>query len=177
MKTPSFDVRFELEGWMLVWADVELTGAGEEMLPRLLDDVARRVRARYERSALTDDPTVTALFDEFLEELQLQADAIAATIPQELPLGGSYVGRATCGSSCEAYCVVFEQVCPSLFTDQHTGLNACAQIYSFHFQHRVCPAEVFERQQRRVFRSCKRALNRIFRQNEIECTVFDLREN
>ena len=46
---------------MLFWADVELTGAGEDQLPQLLDDVARRVRARYEGSALTDDPTVTAL--------------------------------------------------------------------------------------------------------------------
>lgn len=61
MKTPSFDVRFELEGWTLFWADVELTDAGQDQLPQLLDDVARRVRARYERSALTDDPTVTAL--------------------------------------------------------------------------------------------------------------------
>ncbi len=61
MKTPSFDVRFELEGWMLFWADVELTDAGQDQLPHLLDDVARRVRARYEGSALTDDPTVTAL--------------------------------------------------------------------------------------------------------------------
>jgi hypothetical protein len=39
------------------------------------------------------------------------------------------------------------------------------------------PSSFFELQQRRVFRSCKRALNRIFRQNEIECTVVDVRED
>ena len=61
MMAPSFDVRFELDGWMLFWADVELTDGGEKRHLQLLDDVARRVRARYEGSALTEDPTVTAL--------------------------------------------------------------------------------------------------------------------
>ena len=39
------------------------------------------------------------------------------------------------------------------------------------------PSWFFNHQQRRVFRSCKRVLKRIFRQNDIECTVVDLRED
>jgi hypothetical protein len=37
------------------------------------------------------------------------------------------------------------------------------------------PSWFFERQQGRVFRSCKRVLRRIIRHNDIECTVIDLR--
>lgn len=34
-------------------------------------------------------------------------------------------GGETCGSSCEAYCVVLEQVCPSFFTDEYTAVTEC----------------------------------------------------
>lgn len=56
-----FDVRFELSGWSLLWADLEIAeGAAPDLAP-LREETVRRVREERELSKLSAGPTVAAL--------------------------------------------------------------------------------------------------------------------
>jgi DNA/RNA-binding domain of Phe-tRNA-synthetase-like protein len=56
-----FDVSFELEGWSLFWADLELSSAPGQELVDLRIEVAQRARADRDLATLASDPTVAAL--------------------------------------------------------------------------------------------------------------------
>ena len=45
-----------------------------------------------------DDAELAALYQEYLAELASAADEIAASIPQEVPVGGAYIGKANCAA-------------------------------------------------------------------------------
>lgn len=61
MKPTPFDVRFELDGWALLWADLEMSGDHRPDLGPLRDATAERVRSERELSELSSGPTVAAL--------------------------------------------------------------------------------------------------------------------
>ncbi len=59
-------------------------------------------KATWEAVALDDswedDPELAALYQEYLERLETEAEKIVQDIPQETPVGGSYVGTPLCQS-------------------------------------------------------------------------------
>jgi len=55
------EVHFELDGWVLFWADVERQGDTPDPFAAARTTVAERLRARLTREALSGDPTVAAL--------------------------------------------------------------------------------------------------------------------
>jgi DNA/RNA-binding domain of Phe-tRNA-synthetase-like protein len=61
METPPFEIRMELEGWVLFWADLEVTAEGEERLGELRLEVARQARERFDVKSLAVQPTVAAV--------------------------------------------------------------------------------------------------------------------
>ena len=67
MPQPFFHVDFELEGWTLFWALLELTGGGEDRLAGLRERTARRARERLGGRELSAHPTVTAMRKLFRE--------------------------------------------------------------------------------------------------------------
>jgi DNA/RNA-binding domain of Phe-tRNA-synthetase-like protein len=54
-------VRHELDGWRLFWADLELVDHDAEQLAAVRGDVAERARATYAVERLSEHPTVAAL--------------------------------------------------------------------------------------------------------------------
>ncbi len=54
-------VTFELEGWSLLFADLERVGGDGENLAALLDRTASEAHQRHAGGTLTDDPAVAAL--------------------------------------------------------------------------------------------------------------------
>lgn len=54
-------VRHELDGWRLFWADLELIDHDAEQLAAVRGDVAERARATYPLAGLAENPTVAAL--------------------------------------------------------------------------------------------------------------------
>lgn len=61
MKPTPFDVRFELDGWALLWADLAILGDRAPDLGPLRAATAERVRAERELAELSSDPTVAGL--------------------------------------------------------------------------------------------------------------------
>jgi DNA/RNA-binding domain of Phe-tRNA-synthetase-like protein len=61
LRSPPFEVRSELDGWTLFWADLELTGEAEDRLAPLLEEVSGGLREEFEISTLSTHPTVAAL--------------------------------------------------------------------------------------------------------------------
>ena len=64
METPPFDVRFELTGWALLWADLEIpdrTASADLDLGPLREETVLRVRDERELSTLSSGPTVAAM--------------------------------------------------------------------------------------------------------------------
>jgi len=61
METPPFDVQFELTGWALLWADLEIADGATPELEPLREETARRVREERDLSTLSSGPTVAAL--------------------------------------------------------------------------------------------------------------------
>lgn len=61
MEQPRFEVKMELDGWSLYWAELEATGAADEGLARLRRDVAARARERFELKQLSSQPPVKAM--------------------------------------------------------------------------------------------------------------------
>ena len=61
MQSPPFDVRLELDGWALFWAELENTGEDTGGLATLRQDVCRRARERLELKSLPTDRAVAAL--------------------------------------------------------------------------------------------------------------------
>ncbi len=61
MGSTPFEVRFELDGWALLWADLEIVGDRPPDLGPLRDETAERVRAERQLSELSSGPTVAAL--------------------------------------------------------------------------------------------------------------------
>ena len=55
------DVRHELPGWTLLWADVEVVSAGAGPLAALREAAADRARVSHSLAALSEHPTVAAL--------------------------------------------------------------------------------------------------------------------
>jgi DNA/RNA-binding domain of Phe-tRNA-synthetase-like protein len=67
MPTPPFEVEFELDGWTLFWAELELSDAGDEQLVELRRLTAERARTSLDIKSLSSDPTVAALRKLFRE--------------------------------------------------------------------------------------------------------------
>jgi len=61
MQKPPFDVRVELDGWALFWAEVELTGGAELELAALRRGVVERARERLSLESLSGNPVVKAV--------------------------------------------------------------------------------------------------------------------
>jgi len=61
MQSPPFTVRFELPGWALLWADLELAEGAAPDLGALRAETVRRVREKRELGELSSGPTVSAL--------------------------------------------------------------------------------------------------------------------
>lgn len=61
MDKPPFDVRFELDGWALFWADLEVTGDAVEGLAALRRRVAEKARERSTPESLPTVPVVKAM--------------------------------------------------------------------------------------------------------------------
>lgn len=61
MQPPPFTVRFELPGWALLWADLELAGGQEPDLAPVRAETVRRVREVRVLGELSSEPTVAAL--------------------------------------------------------------------------------------------------------------------
>lgn len=61
MQPPPFEVKKELDGWTLFWADLELTGPEDERLAELRRREAERARERFVLEKLAEDPTIAAL--------------------------------------------------------------------------------------------------------------------
>ncbi|UCG51033.1 MAG: hypothetical protein JSW58_12630 [Candidatus Latescibacterota bacterium] len=61
MKSLPFEVRVELDGWVLFWADLELSAGDKEPLADLRREVAGHARERFDLQSLSADPTVAAL--------------------------------------------------------------------------------------------------------------------
>lgn len=61
LEPPPFEVRSELTGWTLFWADLEMTGEAEDRLAALQAEVIGGVREELEVSSLATHPTVAAL--------------------------------------------------------------------------------------------------------------------
>jgi len=61
MQELRLDVRHELPGWTLFWADLELQAGSEGMLAGLRTEVGARARASHTLEALSAHPTVAAL--------------------------------------------------------------------------------------------------------------------
>jgi len=62
METPfPPHVHFELEGWLLFWADLDLLPAAEARLESLRGEVAAKVRHFYRLATLGEQPTVAAV--------------------------------------------------------------------------------------------------------------------
>jgi DNA/RNA-binding domain of Phe-tRNA-synthetase-like protein len=56
-----FDVRVELNGWTLFWADLELSGKADGTLAALRRDVASKARERFTPESLPANPAVKAM--------------------------------------------------------------------------------------------------------------------
>jgi DNA/RNA-binding domain of Phe-tRNA-synthetase-like protein len=61
MLPPPFDIRKELDGWTLFWAQMELSGADDGRLAALRTKTCERARGRMELAALSSYPAVAAL--------------------------------------------------------------------------------------------------------------------
>ncbi len=62
LETPPFDVHLELDGWVLFWTELELSGEPPaEALADLRRDVAERVRQRLELPQLSTHPAVAGM--------------------------------------------------------------------------------------------------------------------
>jgi DNA/RNA-binding domain of Phe-tRNA-synthetase-like protein len=61
MQQPPFDVRGELDGWALFWAELALSPGDDERLAALRRQVCRRARERFDVESLASNPTVAAL--------------------------------------------------------------------------------------------------------------------
>jgi DNA/RNA-binding domain of Phe-tRNA-synthetase-like protein len=61
MQKPPFDVRMELCGWTLLWADMELLGGAGEQLAALRRRVAERARERMSLESLSSNPVVKSM--------------------------------------------------------------------------------------------------------------------
>ena len=61
MRLLPFEVRFELEGWKLFWAWLELQPASPEALSAVAHEVAERVRKELQLETLATHATVAAL--------------------------------------------------------------------------------------------------------------------
>jgi DNA/RNA-binding domain of Phe-tRNA-synthetase-like protein len=61
MEAAPFPVRFELEGWDLVWVRVESVPGQEEALAVLRRETSERVRSHFEPESLSSHPTVAAV--------------------------------------------------------------------------------------------------------------------
>jgi DNA/RNA-binding domain of Phe-tRNA-synthetase-like protein len=61
MRTPPFEVHFELDGWILFWAELELVDGSEEQLAELRRRTAESTRERLDLKSLSAEPTVAAL--------------------------------------------------------------------------------------------------------------------
>lgn len=58
----NLDIRKELAGWTLFWADLERTGEEDDgRLAALREGVAQRARQRFDIREISSDPTVAAL--------------------------------------------------------------------------------------------------------------------
>lgn len=55
------EVRFELEGWLLFWADLETVPGAEDRLAALRRESAERVRRSLRLEGLSEHPTVAAM--------------------------------------------------------------------------------------------------------------------
>ena len=55
------EVRHELPGWTLLWADLELVPGGPSVLAALREEVATRARASHTLDRLAEHPTVAGL--------------------------------------------------------------------------------------------------------------------
>ena len=58
---PPFEARFDLAGWALYWAELELLEADRERLAAALVETARRARAELELTGLAAEPAIAAL--------------------------------------------------------------------------------------------------------------------
>jgi DNA/RNA-binding domain of Phe-tRNA-synthetase-like protein len=61
MKPFPPEVRHDLPGWTLLWADLELAPGGPSVLPALREEAATRARASHTLDRLADHPTVAGL--------------------------------------------------------------------------------------------------------------------
>jgi DNA/RNA-binding domain of Phe-tRNA-synthetase-like protein len=61
MQKLPFDVRMELEGWALFWAEVELADGAEEELAALRRSVVESARERLQLESLSTNPVVKAV--------------------------------------------------------------------------------------------------------------------
>jgi DNA/RNA-binding domain of Phe-tRNA-synthetase-like protein len=61
MHLESLDIKKELEGWTLFWAELEVTGSGGDELAELRTSVAETARQRLDIKTVSVDPTVAAL--------------------------------------------------------------------------------------------------------------------
>lgn len=61
MEQLPFDVVMELDGWALLWAELEATGAAGDALATLRTDVAARARERFVLEELSSHPPVRAM--------------------------------------------------------------------------------------------------------------------
>jgi DNA/RNA-binding domain of Phe-tRNA-synthetase-like protein len=61
MQSPPFDVRLELDGWALFWAELEGSTGGDGQLAALRQEVCQHARERLGLKSLATDPTVAGL--------------------------------------------------------------------------------------------------------------------
>ncbi|MFI5175702.1 MAG: B3/4 domain-containing protein [Terriglobia bacterium] len=61
MHSPPFDVHFELDGWTLFWAMLELESTSTDSMLTLTRDIANRVRRELRLETLSEHPTAAGL--------------------------------------------------------------------------------------------------------------------
>jgi len=61
MKRPPFDVRIEIDGWILFFAELELIAENDERLDRLLDETAKKARERFDLKSFSSEPPAASL--------------------------------------------------------------------------------------------------------------------
>ncbi|MBI4704302.1 MAG: hypothetical protein HY744_24620 [Deltaproteobacteria bacterium] len=59
--------------------------------------------------SLADDPDLVALYQEYLARVKSEAEKIVASIPQQEPAGGAYVGAAACTACHEAQAAQWQE--------------------------------------------------------------------
>jgi DNA/RNA-binding domain of Phe-tRNA-synthetase-like protein len=119
MQTLPFEVRFNLSGWRLFWALLELEPEGAEFPPAIARSVSERVRKETQIEILSSHPTIAALRKLFKAagcdptRYRPSSEALLRRLlkGEEMPIIQPLVDLNNCLSACLAVpcCVMAEQ--------------------------------------------------------------------